>query len=58
MYSFEDRIRAVKFYINCSYDAAYTVSKLGYPDAILYSQISEKGDTCIKAPQIGVYSAS
>lgn len=33
MYSYEDRIRAVKFYINCGYNAAYTVLKLGYPDA-------------------------
>lgn len=33
MYSYEDRIRAVKFYITCGYNAAYTVSKLGYPDA-------------------------
>ena len=33
MYSYEDRIRAVKFYINCGYNAAYTVRKLGYPDA-------------------------
>ena len=33
MYSYEERIRAVKFYINCGYNAAYTVSKLGYPDA-------------------------
>lgn len=33
MYSYEDRIRAVKFYINYGYNAAYTVSKLGYPDA-------------------------
>lgn len=32
MYSYEDRIRAVKFYINCGYNAAYTVLKLGYPD--------------------------
>ena len=32
MYSYEDRIRAVKFYINCGYNAAYTVRKLGYPD--------------------------
>jgi len=30
MYSYEDRIRAVKFYINCGYNAAYTVSKLDY----------------------------
>jgi transposase-like protein len=33
MYSFSDRIRAIKFYINCGYNAAYTVRKLGYPDA-------------------------
>lgn len=33
MYSFEERIRAVKFYIYCGYNAAYTVQKLGYPDA-------------------------
>lgn len=33
MYSYEERIRAVKFYINCGYNAAYTVQKLGYPDA-------------------------
>ena len=33
MYSYEDRIRAVKFYINCRYNATYTVRKLGYPDA-------------------------
>ena len=33
MYSYDDRIRAVKFYINCGYNAAYTVGKLGYPDA-------------------------
>ena len=32
MYSYEDRIRAVKFYINCGYNATYTVRKLGYPD--------------------------
>ena len=32
MYSYEDRIRAVQFYINCGYNAAYTVRKLGYPD--------------------------
>ena len=32
MYSYEDRIRAVKFYINCGYNAAYTVRKLGYHD--------------------------
>ena len=33
MYSYDDRIRAVRFYINCGYNAAYTVQKLGYPDA-------------------------
>jgi putative transposase len=33
MYSYTDRIRAVKFYINCGFNAAYTVRKLGYPDA-------------------------
>ena len=38
MYSYDDRIRAVKFYINCGYNAAYTVSKLGYPDATRLSQ--------------------
>ena len=32
MYSYEERIRAVKFYINSGYNAAYTVRKLGYPD--------------------------
>ncbi len=32
MYSYENRIRAVKFYINCDYNTAYTVQKLGYPD--------------------------
>ena len=32
MYSYEERIRAIKFYINCGYNAAYTVRKLGYPD--------------------------
>ena len=33
MYSFSDRIRAVKFYINCGFNAAYTVRKFGYLDA-------------------------
>ena len=32
MYSYEERIRAIKFYINCGYNAAYTVRKLGYPN--------------------------
>ena len=48
MYSYEDRIRAVKFYINCGYNAAYTVSKLGYPDASnlkhWYKEYSESND--------------
>ena len=33
MYSYEERIHVVKFYFNCGYNAVYTVSKLGYPDA-------------------------
>lgn len=33
MYSYSDRIRAIKFYIKCGFNAAYTVRKLGYPDA-------------------------
>lgn len=48
MYSYEDRIRAVKFYITCGYNAAYTVSKLGYPDASnlkhWYKEYSESND--------------
>ncbi len=48
MYSYEERIRAVKFYINCGYNAAYTVSKLGYPDASnlkrWYREYSESND--------------
>lgn len=38
MYSYEDRIRAVKFYINCGYNATYTVLKLGYPDVTNLNQ--------------------
>lgn len=30
MYSYEDCIRVVKFYINCGYNARYTVRRLGY----------------------------
>lgn len=37
MYSYEDRIRAVKFYINCGYNAAYTVRKLGYTRIHIFS---------------------
>ena len=33
MYSYEERIRAVKFYINCGYNAAYTVT-------VMYSKVS------------------
>lgn len=48
MYSYEDRIRAVKFYINCGYNAAYTVRKLGYPDVTnikhWYREYSELND--------------
>ena len=48
MCSYEDRIRAVKFYITCGYNAAYTVSKLGYPDASnlkhWYKEYSESND--------------
>lgn len=32
MYSYEDRIRAVKYYIACGFNAAFTVKSLGYPD--------------------------
>jgi len=48
MYSYEDRIRAVKFYINCGYNAKYTVRKLGYPDETnlkhWYREYSEHND--------------
>ena len=48
MYSYEERIRAVKFYINCGYNAAYTVRKLGYPDAMQlnrwYKEYSREND--------------
>lgn len=48
MYSYEDRIRAVKYYINCGYNAAYTIRKLGYPDATClkhwYREYSERND--------------
>ncbi len=48
MYSYEDRIYAVKFYINCGYNAAYTVRKLGYPDVTnlkhWYREYSESND--------------
>ena len=33
MYSYEDRMRAVKYYISCGCNAALTVRKLGYPSA-------------------------
>ena len=48
MYSYEDGIRAVKFYINCDYNAAYTVQKLGYLDVSnlkhWYREYSEYND--------------
>ena len=33
MYSYEERIQAVRIYINCGFNAAYAVQQLGYPDA-------------------------
>lgn len=38
MYSYEDRMRAIKFYIDCGFNAAYTVRKLGYPNAAQISR--------------------
>lgn len=50
MYSYEDLIRAVKLYINCGYNVAYTVCKLGYPSRQILIQwvkelypLNEKG---------------
>ena len=60
MYSYEDRIRAVKFYINCGYNAAYTVSKLGYPDASnlkhWYREYSESNDLHQGRKKVSKYS--
>ncbi len=60
MYSYEDRIRAVKFYINCGYNAAYTVSKLGYPDASnlkhWYREYSEYNDLHQGRKKVSKYS--
>lgn len=61
MYSYEDRIRAVKFYINCGYNAAYTVRKLGYPDATnlkhWYREYSESNDLHQGRKKVSKYSA-
>lgn len=60
MYSYEDRIRAVKFYINCGYNAAYTVRKLGYPDATnlkhWYREYSESNDLHQGRKKVSKYS--
>ena len=60
MYSYEDRIRAVKFYINCGYNAAYTVRKLGYPDVInlkyWYREYSEHNDLHKCRKKVSKYS--
>lgn len=60
MYSYEDRIRAVKFYINCGYNAAYTVRKLGYPDASnlkhWYREYSEFNDLHQGRKKVSKYS--
>ncbi len=60
MYSYEDRIRAVKFYINCGYNAAYTVRKLGYPDVTnlkhWYREYSEFNDLHLGRKKVSKYS--
>ena len=60
MYSYEDRIRAVKFYINCGYNAAYTVRKLGYPDVTnlkhWYREYSESNDLHQGRKKVSKYS--
>jgi len=60
MYSYEDRIRAVKFYINCGYNVAYTVRKLGYPDATnlkhWYREYSESNDLHHGRKKVSKYS--
>ena len=60
MYSYEDRIRAVKFYINCGYNAAYTVRKLGYPDvtqiARWYREYSRDNDLHLGRKKVSKYS--
>lgn len=38
MYSYEDRIRAVNYYIYCGYNAKLTVRKLGYPSARMLAE--------------------
>ena len=48
MYSYEDRMRAVKYYISCGCNAALAVRKLGYPSAGVlvdwYQEYSENHD--------------
>lgn len=60
MYSYEDRIRAVKFYINCGYNAAYTVRKLGYPDVTnlkhWYREYSQYNDLHQGQKKVSKYS--
>ena len=60
MYSYEERIPAVKFYINCGYNAAYTVSKLGYPDASnlrhWYREYSQNNDLHKGVRKLGKHS--
>lgn len=62
MYSYEDRIRAVKFYINCGYNAAYTVRKLGYPDVTnlkhWYREYSENNDIHTGKKKYSKYSSA
>lgn len=38
MYSYEDRIRVVNYYIYCGYNAKLTVRKLGYPSARMLAE--------------------
>ena len=60
MYSYEERIRAVEFYINCGYNAAYTVRKLGYPDvtqlARWYREYSRDNDLHYGRKKVSKYS--
>ena len=48
MYSYEDRIRAVKLYIKYDFSVADTIRELGYPThkALIkwYKEYKEKGD--------------
>ena len=58
MYSYEDRIRAVKLYIKYDFSVADTIRELGYPTykALIkwYKEYKEKGDlhvSCEKKPR-------